>query len=98
MTSFHGQQIKASPFELEMIFGTEPQTGSGDGKVTMRWTMENEAGEVFTVYDWKEYREIGLHESIVWNIGGHSRGATENAREEILQGLEAVRQEWIQVQ
>lgn len=96
MTSFHGQQIEATPFELELIFGIEPRRESGNVKATI-WTMENENEEVFTVYDWKYYREIDLHETIIWNIGGHSRQATEIAKEEILQGLEAVRQEWVQI-
>lgn len=97
MTSFHGDQIEASPFELEMIFGIEPRV-NWDSKVTMNWTLETESGQVFTVYDWKYYRKIDLHETIIWNIGGHRKEATAEAREEISQSLKALRVEWVQIQ
>jgi hypothetical protein len=88
----------ATPFELELIFGMEPRRESGDGKVTMFWTMENENEEVFTVYDWKYYRKIDMHETAIWNIGGHRKEATRQAREEIMQALEMARFEWVQIQ
>jgi hypothetical protein len=97
LTSFHGHQITATPFELELIFDMEPKGGL-DAKTTKRWTLETESGKVFTVYDWKYYREIGLHEAILWNIGGHRREDTVEAQKEILQALETIRLGWIEIQ
>jgi hypothetical protein len=38
---------------------------------------------VFTLYDWKEYRSIGLDKQIEWHIGGMSGADTEKAKREI---------------
>lgn len=97
LTSFHGHQIAATPFELELIFDMEPKGGL-DGKTTKRWTLETESGKVFSVYDWKYYREIGLHETILWNIGGHRIEETAEAEKEIMQALEPIRLGWIEIQ
>ena len=49
--------------------------------------MENEKGEVFTVYDWKEYRVLDENELIEWHIGGHSSLSTGLAVDEIAGAL-----------
>ena len=41
--------------------------------------MENEFGNVFSVYDWKEYRSYTDDETIEWHIGGHDKATTDHA-------------------
>ena len=45
--------------------------------------METNDGDVFTVYDWKEYRSLNENELIKWHIGGENRHVTERAAHEI---------------
>jgi hypothetical protein len=85
-TSFFGTELVASVNELKHILG-EPYYNGNDGedKINFEWEMETNKGDVFTVYDWKEYRSIGLDEAIVWHIGGKSKTITDNALLEIMQ-------------
>ena len=87
-TSFHDSTITASVNELIAVMG-EPvyQGNDGEDKVNFEWEMETEDGEVFTVYDWKEYRPISRSEQIEWHIGGNGRRITEKALEELLEKL-----------
>lgn len=85
-TSFHGTTIRFNTNELKSVLG-EPVTGGVEDKITREWEGETDAGDVFTVYDWKEYREFGNDETVSWHIGGHSRMATEQAKEEIESAL-----------
>lgn len=83
-TSFHHSTITASAKELIAALG-EPQcqSNNGEDKVNLEWTCETENGKVFTIYDWKEYREISMHEMITWHVGGHSRYDTIIAVDEL---------------
>lgn len=87
-TSFHMDVINASVTDLRKILG-EPvdSNNSGDDKVNFEWVMETEDGEVFTVYDWKEYRTLDENELIEWHIGGHSGEVTAKALNEIAGAL-----------
>lgn len=85
-TSFHSCTITATVNELTAILG-EPITGSIEDKVTHEWEMETEQGDIFTVYDWKEYREIEPDEKINWHIGGKSAGVTIQAQAELITAL-----------
>ena len=87
-TSFHGVVIEATVQELRDIFG-EPDYEQNDGsdKSNFDWSGVTSDGEVFTVYDWKEYRRLPEHEVIEWHIGGHSMLATINAKLELQQVL-----------
>ncbi len=87
-TSFFGTTIRASVDELTNAFG-EPsmEYNTGEDKVNFEWEMETEDEEVFTIYDWKEYRRISKDEIIEWHIGGHSVEVTEKAAEEIEESL-----------
>ena len=84
-TSFHDTVLKCSVNDLIAIFG-EPtrEDNTGDDKVNFEWICETEEGDVFTVYDWKEYRPISKTETIEWHIGGMSSRVTERALAEIL--------------
>jgi hypothetical protein len=84
MTSFHGTEFRASANEIIAILG-EPTYDSNDGsdKVNLEWICETETGEVFTIYDWKEYRPIEMDEKIDWHIGGHNGRVTNAALKEL---------------
>jgi hypothetical protein len=83
-TSFHHTTIKCSVSTLIKVLG-EPEYSGNDGedKVNFEWEMETDDGDVFTVYDWKEYRSLNENEMIEWHIGGTSRSVTEQAAREI---------------
>lgn len=87
-TSFHDSVIVATVAQLRKVIG-EPDRECNDGndKVNFNWVAETEDGEVFTVYDWKEYRKISEDEEIEWHIGGHSREVTEKACKELEEAL-----------
>ena len=87
-TSFHGDVFNASVSDLRKILGIPVlETNDGGDKVNFEWVMENEEGEVFTVYDWKEYRVLDENELIEWHIGGHSSLSTDLAVNEIAGAL-----------
>jgi hypothetical protein len=87
-TSFHGTVIIAKPSVLFEKIGV-PQYHQNDGqdKTNFDWVCETESGEVFTIYDWKEYRPILMNEEIEFHIGGQSRDITERARKEVYQKI-----------
>ena len=84
-TSFHGVTIKASVNDLISILG-EPtiQDNTGDDKFNFLWDCETEDGDVFTIYDWKEYRKLDLDETIEWYIGAHSKSVSNTAFDELI--------------
>ena len=87
-TSYHDCTITATVNELKAILG-EPVHSENDGedKVNFEWNMETNEGDVFTVYDWKEYRKISEDEKINWHIGGKSGGITIQAQAELATAL-----------
>lgn len=87
-TSFHGTKITTSVQKLRKVLG-EPKysANSGEDKVNFEWQAETESGDVFTVYDWKEYRSIEEDERVEFHIGGHTNNATVEALDEILKAL-----------
>ena len=68
-TSFHGHTVSATLEQLIQVCGQPHAWGSADEKSQYDWYMETEDGKVFTIYDWKEYREIDEDEVIQWHIG-----------------------------
>lgn len=89
-TSFHNHTFTATVDDLRNVLG-QPKFESNDGedKNNFDWIMETEDGEVFTVYDWKEYRRLEEDEVIEWHIGGRSGLITEKALLEIREALMA---------
>lgn len=83
-TSFYSDTFRASVADIKQFCG-EPawENNSGDDKVNFEWIMETDNGDVFTIYDWKEYRSIEETEIIEWHIGGHSNNVTDQALNEI---------------
>lgn len=87
-TSFFGHAFQASVQDLRSILG-EPKFECNDGsdKTNFEWVMETESGEVFTVYDWKEYKKLKETEIIEWHVGGHWESVTGQAVNEIADAL-----------
>jgi len=86
-TSFQNVTFKASVQDLTKIFGEPDNNNTGEDKVNFVWDMETDEGDVFTIYDWKEYRKIDLDEQIEWHIGSHSREISGEAQEELEKAL-----------
>jgi len=81
-TSYHGYTVKTTLGLLKAVMG-EPSSNSGDGKVQYEWTMETDAGDVFTVYDWKEDIKIKDDTKIEWHIGAHDKFVSRIAAKEL---------------
>jgi hypothetical protein len=86
-TSFHGVTIRATVDQLTKAFGEPYDNNSGDDKVNFEWDMETDEGEVFTIYDWKEYRVLRSDEMITWHIGSKSKSDSNVAERELLKAL-----------
>ena len=83
-TSFFGTTFPATVVQLIEAIGQPTfETNTGNDKTNFEWNMELEDGIVFSVYDWKEYRSIGLHEVIDWHIGGKNGDNTVKALEQL---------------
>jgi hypothetical protein len=97
-TSFHDTVITTTVSKLIKALG-HPQyfSNSGQDKTNFQWTMETKRGDVFAVYDWKEYRCIGYDELIEFHIGGMDKFVTELAFSEIDQALENTKDEWDEI-
>ena len=88
MTSFHDSVIKCKASDLRSILGIPRyEVNDGTDKVNFDWIMETESGDVFTVYDWKEYRPLDENEVIEWHVGGHSGLVTDQAVKEMADEL-----------
>lgn len=83
-TSFHSTVITTTVAKLRKIVG-EPAFEQNDGsdKCNFDWVCRTSTGDVFTIYDWKEYRAIEEDEMIEFHIGGHSSSVTEQALTEL---------------
>jgi hypothetical protein len=84
-TSFHGTVINSTINELTRSIG-EPQYWDAyeNSKVTVEWTCETKDGDVFTIYDWKEYRLFNEDEVIEFHIGGQTEEITKQALKELI--------------
>jgi hypothetical protein len=84
-TSFHDSVIKTTVNKLVNALGKAQYIdNTGEDKVNFSWDCETKDGEVFTIYDWKEYRSIDLDETIEFHIGGDNKIVTEKAKRELL--------------
>jgi hypothetical protein len=85
-TSFYDTVIITTVKKLKNALG-EARWGdnSGKDKTNFTWVCENKDGDVFTIYDWKEYRKIRLNETIEFHIGGNNKSITEKAKRELLE-------------
>ena len=83
-TSFWGSTIDSTVNALKSVLGKPSYVDNGCGdKINFEWILETDNSDVFTVYDWKEYRKLDLDEVVTFHIGGHSKRVTEQALKEI---------------
>ena len=88
-TSFYGSTIIATPNQLKSILGPPSFIADGiEDKVNLIWDCETDQGEVFTIYDWKEYRTVHMDEKITFNIGGFKSSVTEKIKWNLSLALE----------
>jgi hypothetical protein len=87
-TSFHDTTVRTTIHTLLKLLG-QPTIVDNTGldKTNYEWEMETSDGDVFTVYDWKEYKILHEHEIIDFHIGGNSRAITEQAKNEIYDAM-----------
>jgi hypothetical protein len=73
-TSFHDTTIIATPQQLIDLFpNSYHEQNDGRDKTNFDFTLETESGEVFTIYDWKEYRPLDMNERVTWHIGAKNK-------------------------
>jgi hypothetical protein len=88
VTSFHGVVLSATPQELVNLFPDSfNEQNDGSDKVNFDFTLETESGDVFTIYDWKEYRSLKMNELIQWHIGGYDEQTCLQGKAEVLELL-----------
>ena len=90
-TSFHDTTIQCSVEQMKAVLG-EPDFYDNDGadKVNFEWMREvniNGRAIIFTVYDYKEYRELSLTEKVEWHVGGFNQRDTNAAAHAILENF-----------
>ena len=86
-TSFHGTTITTSVGKLKSLFPNSYESqNDGEDKSNYDFTLEVN-GNIFTIYDWNEYRPIEDDEQISFHIGGHNSEITETAKSELLKLL-----------
>jgi hypothetical protein len=88
-TSFYNVTLESSVKDLTNVLGEPYDNNTGDDKVNFEWEMETDNGDVFTVYDWKEYRVLNKSEIITFHIGGKNEEITKQAKNEIMKALMA---------
>jgi hypothetical protein len=91
-TSFHRVEIKATVNELIAVLGDPTHdTNDGEDKVNFEWDRQTITDDVFTVYDWKEYRPISKDEVITWHIGAMNWSVSNQAKGEIETALKSLK-------
>jgi len=87
-TSFHGVVFSATPQQLVDLFPESfNEQNDGSDKVNFDFTLETQNGDVFTIYDWKEYRSLKMNELIQWHIGGYDEETCLQGKAEVLELL-----------
>jgi len=80
-TSFHGSTITTTTSQITSILGPPSFIGhSIEDKVNLVWDCETDKGEIFTIYDWKEYKTIKPNDTITFHIGGFKSSVTEKVK------------------
>lgn len=82
-TSFHGITVAATRRELISAIGQPDCASSVEEKSQYDWFCETEDGDVFTIYDWKEYYPHAEDVLIKWHIGARSWAIASQAAAEL---------------
>lgn len=84
-TSFYGITLKATPQQLIDLFpNSYDEQNDGRDKTNFDFTLQTESGEVFTIYDWKEYRRLEMDEVVKWHIGASNEATSIEGRDEVV--------------
>jgi len=87
-TSWHLDIVYTTVKQLkEKVGNPQYECNDGSDKVNFDWTCETSNGDVFTIYDWKNYRPIDEEEFIEFHIGGFSKEVTTQAKKELMEIL-----------
>ena len=87
-TSFYNYTVSTTIARLTELFGEPMEVDNDiDAKVQYEWVLETKHGFVFTIYDWKEYRELSIFETIEFHIGSHNARQSHHAWQEVLELL-----------
>ena len=87
-TSFHSVEFSATPQQLVDLFPDSFRShNDGEDKTNFDFTLETESGDVFTIYDWKEYRPLEMDEVVEWHIGGFNEQSCKQGKQEVLELL-----------
>ena len=87
-TSFHNDTFKASVQDIINAIGEPSYDGNtGEDKVNFEWELETDEGDVFCIYDWKEYRRVDINEKIEWHIGAKNASVSSDAEYEVMREL-----------
>jgi len=91
-TSFHGQTICTTPNKLialsKKLDAPYGDYNGGRDKVNFDFEFETENGIYFTVYDWKEYRTLGLNDLVDFHIGARNGLEANEGLQELIKALE----------
>ena len=88
-TSFFDVTFMSTPKKLKKLFPNSYQEhNDGSDKTNFDFELETEKGNVFSIYDWKEYRKLKMNETIEWHIGAFGRSQSIDALHELNQLLE----------
>lgn len=90
-TSFYGVVFSATPKQLTDLFPDSFHAqNDGTDKTNFDFTLETENGDVFTIYDWKEYMPLAMNEIVEWHIGGFNQQTCLQGKAEVLALLKTV--------
>jgi len=82
-TSFHGDTIETTPNELMQVSNSVEAEYSadntGEDKTNFVFEFLTDDGIPFSVYDWKEYRQLGSYEVTTFHIGTHTGSDSKSA-------------------
>ena len=91
-TSFHDTTVGTTVHTLRKLLGEPDYEGNNiEAKTNFEWNYQTSDGDVFTVYDWKEYKVLDEHEIIEFHIGGNNRAVTEQAKNEMYEALSNIK-------
>lgn len=86
-TSFHHVTVLTTPAKLIAIaeaYGSDyDDINDGEGKTNFDFVFKTDDGHTFTVYDWKEYRPLGLNELTEFHIGAKNEYISREAAWEL---------------
>ena len=98
-TSFHDVTIRTRPIDLinvaEKLGADFEECNTGEDKVNFDFEFETSKGDVFTIYDWKEYRELDEDENVTFHIGAENRIISQTAKRELEEKIIEIKAELI---